>query len=100
MKDHLFLTVQKKKVRISFDEIVYVESQREYVKIVTTKKEYLSKVGTHEIEAMLPPHLFKRVHRSFIVAVKKIESYTADTVEVNGIAIPIGRGYRDSMENL
>ena len=100
VKDHLFLTVQKKKVRISFDEIVYVESQREYVKIVTTKKEYLSKVGTHEIEAMLPPHLFKRVHRSFIVAVKKIESYTADTVEVNGIAIPIGRGYRDSMENL
>ena len=81
VKDHLFLTVQKKKVRISFDEIVYVESQREYVKMVTTKKEYLSKVGTHEIEAMLPPHLFKRVHRSFIVAVKKIESYTADTVE-------------------
>jgi DNA-binding LytR/AlgR family response regulator len=57
-------------------------------------------MSTHEIEALLPPHLFKRVHRSFIVSINKIESYTADMVEVNGISIPIGRGYRDSIENL
>ncbi|MFL5811810.1 MAG: LytR/AlgR family response regulator transcription factor, partial [Flavisolibacter sp.] len=49
-KDHLFLNVQKKKVKISFSDIVYIESQREYIKIVTTKNEYLSKISTHEIE--------------------------------------------------
>jgi DNA-binding LytR/AlgR family response regulator len=99
-KDHLFLNVQKKKVKILFSEIVYIESQREYIKIVTATKEYISKMSTHEIEELLPTHLFKRVHRSFIVSVNKIDSYTAEEVEVNGISIPIGRGYRDSIENL
>ncbi len=99
-KDHLFLTVQKKKVKILFSEIVYIESQREYIKIVTTRKEFISKMSTHEIEALLPGHLFKRIHRSFIVSVNSIESYTAEMVEVNGISIPIGRGYRDVIENM
>lgn len=99
-KEFIFLNVQKKKVKILFADIVYIESQREYIRIVTTKQEYLSKMSTHEIEDMLPAHLFKRIHRSFIVSVKKIDSYTAEAVEVNGISIPIGRGYRDVIDNL
>ena len=99
-KDFIFLNVQKKKVKILFSEIVYIESQREYIKIVTTKRDFISKMTTHEIESLLPGHLFKRIHRSFIISVRKIESYTADMVEVNGISIPIGRGYRDIIENL
>ena len=99
-KDFIFLNVQKKKVKISFSEILYIESQREYIKIVTAKKEYISKMSTHEIESLLPANLFKRIHRSFIVSVSKIESYTAEAVELNGISIPIGRGYRDVIENL
>jgi two-component system, LytTR family, response regulator len=100
IKDHLFLNVQKKKVKLSFSDIVYIESQREYIKIVTTKHEYISKMSTHEIEALLPPHLFKRIHRSYIISIGKIESYSAEIVEVNGVSIPIGRGYRDVLENL
>jgi DNA-binding LytR/AlgR family response regulator len=100
VKDHLFLSIQKKKVKILFSEIVYIESQREYIKIVTTKGEYVSKMSTHEIEALLPANLFKRIHRSFIISVNKIQSYTAEEVEVNGVAIPIGRGYRDVIEGL
>ena len=99
-KDHLFLNVQKKKVKILFSEILYIESQREYIKIVTTKKEYVSKMSTHEMESLLPASLFKRIHRSFIVSIRKIESYTAEAVEVNGISIPIGRGYKDVIDNL
>ena len=99
-KNYLFLNVQKKKVKILFSDIVYIESQKEYIKIVTTKKDFVSKMGTHEIEDLLPPHLFKRIHRSFIVSVSKIDSYTAEEVEVNGVSIPVGRAYRDSLENL
>ena len=99
-KDYLFLSVQKKKVKLQFSEIVYIESQREYIRIVTTKKEFVSKMSTHEVEALLPAHLFKRIHRSYIVSVSKIDAYTAEAVEVNGISIPIGRGYRDSMDEL
>jgi two-component system, LytTR family, response regulator len=99
-KDFIFLNSERKKVKILFSEIVYIESQREYIKIVTTKREYLSKMGTHEIEELLPTNLFKRIHRSFIVSVNKIESYNAEMIDVNGISIPIGRGYRDVLENL
>lgn len=100
VKDFIFVNVQKKKVKILFSEILYVESQREYVKIVTTKKEYLSKMSTHEIESLLPAQLFKRIHRSFIVSMNKIESYTAEMVEINGVSIPIGRDYRNIVDNL
>jgi DNA-binding LytR/AlgR family response regulator len=97
-KDHLFLNVQKKKVKVLFQDIIYIESQREYIKIVTTKGEYLSKMSTHEIEDLLPPSQFKRIHRSYIISLSKIDSYTAEEVEVSGISIPIGRGYREGMD--
>jgi two-component system, LytTR family, response regulator len=99
-RDFVFISVQKKKVKILFSEIVFIESQREYIKIRTTGNEYISKMSTHEIEAILPAHLFKRVHRSFIVSIRRIESYTAEMIEIAGVSIPIGKGYRDGMANL
>ena len=99
-KDFIFLNVNKKKVKILFAEIVYIESQREYIKIVATKKTYISKMSTKEIESVLPSDLFKRIHRSFIISLDKIESYNSETVELNGISIPIGRGYRGVLEKL
>ena len=100
IKDFIFIHTERKKVKILFSEIVYIESQREYIRIVTTKKEYISKMSTHEIETLLPANLFKRIHRSFIISISKIESYTAEMVEVNGVSVPIGRGYRNNIENL
>jgi two-component system LytT family response regulator len=99
-KDYLFVNVQKRKVKILFSEIVYVESQREYIRIVTTRDQFISKMSTGEIEEILPERLFRRVHRSFIIALDKIGSYTAEMVEVNGVQIPIGRGYRDVIDKL
>lgn len=99
-REYLFLTVQKKKVRILLTDILYIESQREYIKLVTSKKEYFSKMSTHEMEALLPSRLFRRIHRSFIVSVARIDSFTADTIEINGRFLPIGRGYRDVLKNL
>ena len=100
IKDSIFLNVQKKKVKILFSEILYIESQREYIRIVTTKKEYLSKMSTHEIEDLLPASLFRRIHRSYIISLSKIESYTAEMVDVHGASIPIGRDYRDVIKDL
>lgn len=100
IKDFIFVNVQKRKVKILFSEVAYIESQREYVKIVTTKDTYITKMSTGEIEEMLPAHLFKRIHRSFIIAVSKIDSYNAEMVEVNGVQIPIGRAYQDVIDKL
>jgi len=99
-KDYLFVTVQKKKVKILFADIIYIESQQEYIKLVTTKKTYFSKLTTTEMESLLPSHLFKRIHRSYIVSINRIESYTADTVEMGGISIPIGRSFRNVLKDL
>lgn len=99
-KEFIFLNVQKKRVKILFAEILYIESQQEYIRIITTKKEYVSKMSTHEIESLLPSNLFTRIHRSFIVSINKIESYTAEVIEINGVSLPIGRGYRDKMKSL
>lgn len=99
-RDYIFVTVQKRRVRIPFSEILYVESQREYIRIVTTQQEHISKMSTNEIEELLPFHRFRRVHRSFIVSVSKIESYTAEAISLQGISIPIGRAYKDVIDDL
>lgn len=99
-RKYLFLNVQKKKVKVMLDDIIYIESQREYVRIVTTRKEYISKMSTHEVEDLLPADKFRRVHRSFIISIGKIESYTSEIIEVNGVSIPIGRGYKDVLDDI
>jgi DNA-binding LytR/AlgR family response regulator len=100
LRDFIFVNVQKKKVRLLFSDILYIESQREYVRIVTLQGEYLSKMGTHEIEAMLPPPIFTRVHRSFIVSIRRIDSYTAEMIDIGGASIPIGKEYRKNIQLL
>jgi DNA-binding LytR/AlgR family response regulator len=98
-KDYIFLNIQKRRVKILFSEILYIESQQEYIKIISTRKEYVVKMSTHEIESLLPKDHFIRIHRSFIVSLSKIESYSSEIVEVNGVSIPIGRGYKDIMKD-
>jgi DNA-binding LytR/AlgR family response regulator len=99
-KDYLFVNIQLKKVKIRFAEILYIESQKEYVKIVTQDNAYLTKMSTHEIEELLPDSLFKRVHRSFIVATDKITSFNSEMIEIKEARIPVGRGYKDVLEKL
>lgn len=98
-KDFIFLNVQKKKVKIFFSDILYIESQREYIKVVTSKNHYISKISTNEMEALLPANLFRRVHRSFIISIARIESYNSEMIEIGGVSIPIGREYRDIVKS-
>jgi len=93
----LFLTIDRKKVRIDYDRILYIESRREYVKVFTLNGEYTSKISTTELESLLPKPRFIRVHRSFIVSIDKIDTYTKGEVEVNGKTIPIGKGYKNEI---
>jgi len=99
-KDYMFVTVQKKKVKILYADIIYIESQQEYIKVVTTGKTYFSKLTTTEMESLLPAHLFKRIHRSYIVSINRIDSYTADAVEIGSISIPVGRSFRNVIKDL
>jgi len=93
----LTLTIDRKKTRIEYDHILYIESRREYVSVITVTREYLSKITTTEMEALLPKSRFVRIHRSFIVAKNKIGYYNKSEVEINGKIIPVGKAFKNEV---
>ncbi len=94
-KPHLFLNVGKKKIKVYLDSILFIESLKEYIRIVTKEKSILTKFQLSQIEQTLARGNFIRVHRSFIVAKNKIDAFTAIDIEVGGKQIPIGRSYKE-----
>lgn len=90
-----FFSVGKKRVKIFLDEILYIESMREYVRITTKDKSILTKFQLNEIEDLLSKNNFLRIHRSFIAAKDKIAAFTATDIEINNKSIPIGRSYKE-----
>jgi DNA-binding LytR/AlgR family response regulator len=91
----LFFNVAKKKVKIYLDEIFYIESLREYVRITAQGTTILTKFALNEVEDLFANNNFIRVHRSFIVSKERITAFSATEVEINGIQIPIGRTYKE-----
>lgn len=94
-RPHLFVNVNKKRVKVHLDDILYIESKKEYINIVTKGKSYLTKFQLGELEEQLAHNNFIRVHRSFIVPKAKIDAYSATEVEIAGQQIPIGRIYKE-----
>lgn len=94
--DDPFLVVQdgKTMVRIKLAEIEYIESQKDYVTIRTESKDIRTRYQISALEKKLSDDLFIRIHRSFIVSLKKIESWSATEMEVPGKTLPIGRTYK------
>ncbi len=90
----LIFTVQKKKARVPLDAILYIESQKENVKIVMEDRTILTRYSISNLEKELPEE-FIRIHRSFIVSKSKIDFFDANDVEIRGKQIPIGRNYKD-----
>ncbi len=94
-RNFFFFNVGKKRVKVFLDEILYIESLREYVRITTKDKNILTKFQLNEIEDLLSKNNFLRIHRSFIAAKDKITAFTATDVEINNKSIPIGRSYKE-----
>lgn len=93
----LFFNVSKKRVKIYIDDILFIESLKEYIRITTKDKSILTKFQLGQIEEMLARNGFLRVHRSFLVAKNKIDAFSATDVEIKGELIPIGRSYKESV---
>jgi DNA-binding LytR/AlgR family response regulator len=94
-RKYLYFNVGKRRVKIFIDEILMVESLREYVRITTPDKNILVKFQLNEMEEMLSKSNFLRIHRSFIVSKDKISAFTATGVEIDGKQIPSGRSYKE-----
>ena len=96
-KTYLFFNVNKRMVKIFLDEILYIESLKEYIRITTPNKSILTKYQLNQIEELLTRHHFLRIHRSFIVAKNKIETFSATDVEIGSKHLPIGRNYKEQV---
>ena len=93
----LFFNVGKKKVKMFLDEILYIESLKEYIRIVSGDKSILTKFQLGQTEDLLKNKNFLRIHRSFIVARDKIDAFSATDIEIQGKLIPIGRSYKEQV---
>lgn len=90
----LYFRADRKMVKIFFHEILFIESLKDYIKIVTTTKTIVTKYVLYTLEEMLPSGEFLRIHRSYIVAINKIDSYNADSIQIAKHEIPIGKIYK------
>lgn len=87
----MFVRADRKMVKTDFSDIIYIESFSDYIKIHCTTETIITRETISNIESKLPSQHFIRIHRSFIVALRNVISYTHEYVEVKGKTLPIGR---------
>lgn len=97
VQDDAFIYVKENKrvVKVLLNEILYIEGLSEYVKIHTVDKKIVTKTSMSGMEDKLPDTDFLRIHKSFIVSVRKIEAFTATSIEIGGKELPVGRSYKN-----
>ena len=93
----IFVRSDRKMVKVRFSEIRYVESLSDYVKIFTNQETIVTRETISNIESKLPSKEFFRTHRSYIVSMNKINSFTNEFVELDKKAIPISRSYKENV---
>ncbi len=92
--DFIFVRSDRKMIKINFSEISYIESLGDYLKIHLKNKTVTTRETITNIEIKLPKNEFLRIHRSFVISLNKIDSFTNEYVEINKKAIPISRSYK------
>lgn len=96
----IFIYSDKKQVKVMLEEILYVESERDYLKIVQKDRTLIARQTMQEFEKLMPADHFLRVHRSYLVRREAINAFDSAHIEIGGKSIPIGRQYRDHVMQL
>lgn len=97
-KHFLYLRIDRSIMKVDTGDICWIESIKDYIKVVTQAKVYITKQKISVAEKLLPLGQFMRVHRSFIIPLNKVESYHPGHLQVAGTRIAIGRNYRDACQ--
>ncbi|MEO3405306.1 LytTR family DNA-binding domain-containing protein [Mucilaginibacter sp. CAU 1740] len=93
VKDYVFLKTGYEQVRVSFDDICHLEATGNYVNFILKDNTVVTRMTITEIEALLPTDKFVRIHRSFIVAINKVDKVERHQITVNGFVLPVGGAY-------
>lgn len=98
-RPHLFVKIDKKKMqKIFLDEILTIESLKDYLKISTTTGKYIIHSTLSNFTNLLPSEGFIRIHRSFTVAIDKIDAVEGNSVEIEGLRYIIGKSYLEEVK--
>lgn len=86
-----------KTYKVMLDDIEYIEGLKEYVSYFTKEKRIIALESLKRLEQILPPDRFLRIHRSYIVPMRKIKAVEGNQVDIGGKKLPIGRSYKDEV---
>ena len=92
--DYITVKSENRIEKININSILYIEGMRDYLRIHTTDKKIMTLMNFSTMESILPADKFIRIHRSFMVAIDKINVIEKDSVSVNNSILPIGRSYK------
>ncbi len=103
-EDYIFVKADKKLVKVNYKDIIYIEGLKDYVIIRMDSNRVITLQTMKSLEEKLPAHIFRRIHRSFIVNVERIDAVVGNMVEVmeknQAKHLPIGKNYRDDLLDL
>lgn len=93
----VYFRADRKMIKVMLRDILYIESMKDYIKVITAEGTIITKQSISSVEAMLPEKEFIRVHRSYIVSLEHIRSFTSEMVEIEKTELPIGKLYRNEV---
>jgi DNA-binding LytR/AlgR family response regulator len=96
----LYFRVDRKMVKVFFHDILFVEALKDYIKIVMPNRTVITKYVLTTLAELLPADEFLRIHKSYIVAINKIDSYNTDTIQIAKHELPIGRLYKHDVNRV
>ena len=96
---HIFIKVDKKMMKINIEEILFVEGMKEYIKVVTSDKTYITHKSLTSLSEELPAERFLRIHKSYVIALNKVKSIEGNRIQIQSYTIPIGRNYSKEVKN-
>tara|TARA_R110002050_G_scaffold139804_1_gene264384 strand:+ start:6662 stop:7330 length:669 start_codon:yes stop_codon:yes gene_type:complete len=94
VSEFMFVRADRRMIKIDFDAIIYVESYSDYIKIHLTDETITTRETISAIEVKLPNNNFMRIHRSFIISLAHITSFTNEEITINKKSFPISRSYK------
>lgn len=98
--EFMFIRSNRKMIKIDYDTIIYIESYSDYIKIHTTTKVVVTRETITAIEAKLPQPAFLRIHRSYIIAIQHIDSFTNEHVTIGNQTLTISRSHKKNVLSL
>jgi len=97
---YLTIRADRKFYKINFDDLVYIEGQKAYVTFHTSIKKITALASLKELEEALPKNQFIRIHKSYIVAIREINSLEGNMIEINDTQLPVGKSYKEAVMKL